>query len=173
VPKAIMTLRSGATVTIEGTPDEVARILELNGRVGAEPDLKPETARSGKLAEKSVARVSIAEIVNVTKSCGEAERIESAVLNKSSQLDRTLLPLYVIHEHFENVTGLTTGEISTFTADLGSPVSGPNVSHTMRGSASKYVMVDTSGPQDGPTKYKINRRGIAYMKALLGHVVEN
>jgi hypothetical protein len=178
VAKASMSLPSGATVTIEGTSEEVARILEINGgatsSVNSRGDQKSEPAAASKRADEPGTRPSVAEIVNLIKSCDAAERIEAAILDKSSQLDRTLLPLYTVREHFPDASGVTTGEISAITTDLGSPVSAPNVSHTIRGAASKYVIVDISGPQDGPARYKINRRGVAYMKALLGHpVLEN
>jgi len=167
-----MTLPSGATVSIEGSAEEVARILELNGGVTSGPNGKPEEVHS--TGSDEGVGPSVIEVVNVTKSCDDAERIETNILDSSSQTSRTLLPLFMIHEHFENKRGFTTGEISSFTSHLGSPVSGPNVSHTLRGAASKYVMVDTGGPQDGPAKYKINRRGVAYMKELLGRpAVEN
>lgn len=169
--KASMVLPSGATVTIEGSAQEVARILELSG--GASPSVKrkPDENHARLATGNQIVGPSVVEVVNVTKSCPDAERIETKILDCSSQIGRTLLPLFMIHEHFENRSGLTTGEISSFTTQLGSPVSGPNVSHTLRGSASKYVMVDTEGTQDGPAEYKINRRGVAYMKELLARPV--
>jgi hypothetical protein len=174
VAKALMTLPSGATVAIEGTPEEVARILELNGGASSSGKAKPEVIRAHATASDQSTGPSVVELVNVAKSCDDAELIETKILDSSSQISRTLLPLFMIHEHFENRRGFTTGEISAFTTHLGSPISGQNVSHTLRGSASKYVMVDTAGKQDGPASYKINRRGIAYMKELLGReVLEN
>src|ERR1700722_16627917 len=140
--KASMNLPSGASVTIEGTPEEVARILELNGGAASRANQTSEEPHASKPTKAHIIRPSIAEIANVVKSCEKAERIETAILDKSSQLDRTLLPLYIIHEHFGDVTGLSTGEISAVTTDLGSRVSVSNVSHTTRGAASRYVMVD-------------------------------
>jgi len=164
--KASMVLTSGAIVTVEGTPEEVARILELNNRSQAVRDGEQDQGTA--IREGATARPALAEIVNKAKSCDEAEIIEARVLDKSSQVDRVLLPLYLIHEYFQNQFGLTTGEISAFTTELGSQVSGPNVSHTIRGPASKYVLVDVAGAREGATRYKLNRRGVAYMKTVLG-----
>ncbi|MDZ7749602.1 MAG: hypothetical protein U5K43_13035 [Halofilum sp. (in: g-proteobacteria)] len=33
------------------------------------------------------------------ESYNEAERIETKILDKASQVDRTLLPLYIVHEY--------------------------------------------------------------------------
>ena len=110
---------------------------------------------------------NLVQIIGATKQCDEAERIETQVLDRSSQVNRTLLPLYVVHEHFGNAFGLTSGDISKITSDLGVPISRPNVSTTLSGAASRYVVGDKVKRKGQAVAYKLSRRGLLYMKELL------
>ena len=144
--KATLTLPNGTAVNIEGSAEEVKALLNFYGSgasqaasVKREPKAKSrrgsrEARKSSKATEdKDSTSVDLSEIVAMTKNCDEAEAIEHQILDRTSQVDRTLLPLYIVHEHFDNAFGLSSGEISKVTTDLGVPLATPNVSRTLSG----------------------------------------
>lgn len=184
--KAALTLPNGTVVQIEGTVEEVQALLVFYGSgaasIGA---LKKETrtvaTRSRRRPSNTVSTSTsdaprsdaedapnLAEIVNLTKTCDEAENIEVQILDRASQVDRTLLPLYVVHEYLGNRFGLSSGAVSKITTDLGVPVSQPNASRTLSGTAAKYVIGDKVRKQGQAVQYKLSRRGVQYMKAVIG-----
>jgi hypothetical protein len=175
--KAQVTLPNGTTVEIEGTADEVRQLLEFyGGTAPAKPESvgtptkkkrkkkKAPTATSSKAA---TANIDLTEIVNQIKNCDEAEAIETQILDRTSLVNRTLLPLYIVHEYFDNHEGLTSGDISRATSDLGIPIGTPNVSRTLSNTASKYVMGDKVRKKGRAVRYKLSRRGVQYMKKVL------
>ena len=167
--KASLNLPNGTVVQIEGTTEEVKKLLELYGVKPATPERKQPKKRSVTsvkgTAENSA--VDFSEIVNLAKDCDEADTIETQILDRSSQVDRTLLPLYIVHEHKGNAFGLTSGEVSKVTTDLGIPISQPNASNTLSGTASRYVIGDKVKKKGQPVRYKLSRRGVKYLKAVL------
>lgn len=188
--KASLTLPNGTAIQIEGTVEEVQALLVHYGS-GSTPNptststqstggtpLKPR--RSAPYSdtpintENSDSTPNLAEIVNLAKTCNEAESIETQILDRTSQVDRTLLPLYVVHEHLGNRFGLSSGEVSKITTDLGVPISTPNASRTLSGTAAKYVMGDKVRKKGQAVRYKLSRRGVQYMTAVLaGNSGEN
>ena len=106
-------------------------------------------------------------IVNHVKSCEEAESIETRILDQTDQLARVLLPMYIVYEHMNNEHGLTSGQISKVTVQLGVPVKLPNVSKTLSGTATKYIIGDTVRRSGQAVRYKLSRRGHAYMKGVI------
>lgn len=171
--KATLNLKSGATVTIEGTPEEVQTIIRLHDDGGktsnATPSSRAKTPRksSKKLVSDSSQGIDLVELVNLVKDCDEAEDIEKNILDKISLVDRTLLPLYVVHEHMNNAFTLTSGAISKVTTDLGIPIQQPNVSRTLSGTASKYVMGHSHRKKGSAVEYKLSRRGLQYIKSVI------
>ncbi len=161
MPKATLTLKSGTTVTIEGTLTEVNRLLELHdeGRASAKT---PNTEAPGKREDhdRAVSPDTVAEIVNLIRSCDAAERIEKQILDKSNVVNRCLLPLYIVHQELHNAFGLTTGQISAITKALGVPISQPNVAHTLADSAARFVMTSSTRKRGVAVDYRINRRGL-------------
>ena len=107
------------------------------------------------------------KIINLIKNCGEAEVIETKILDKIAQVNRILLPLYIVHEYLDNTYGLTSGEVSQILTDLGVPVHIANVSKTLSGTASKYVNGDIIRKKGRSVRYKIIRRGVTYFKGVL------
>lgn len=176
--RATLKLANGTVVTLEGTPEEVQRLLELYGGE-TQPASKSAArhgggkrararARSAKSSDEAQSgKLDLTEIVNLVKDCPEAEAIETQILVRTSQVDRTLLPLYIVHEHLDNAFGLTSGEISKITKDLGIPISQPAASRTLSGTASKYVIGDGVKVKGRPVRYKLSRRGVKYLKEVL------
>lgn len=177
--KATITLPNGTVVQVEGSAAEVRQLLEFYGSssgkgIPASEDRvanrkrrrrMPASERASPVVEKSAA--DLAAIVNLVKNCEEAESIEKHILDRSSQVDRTLLPLYIVHEELQNAHGLTSGEVSKVTTDLGVPVSVANASRTLSGTAAKYVMGDRVRKPGHPVRYKLSRRGLQYMQSVI------
>lgn len=185
--KATLTLPNGTVVTVEGTTEEVQKLLAYCGggaepmassgkkhRVGASKGAGATrtAAKAGTGAESAAPDLS--EIVATIKDCDEAEAIEKQVLDRTSQVNRVLLPLYIVHKYFGNAFGLTSGDVNRITTDLGVRVSTPNASTKLSGTASKYVIADQVRKKGKTLKYKLNRRGVQYMEAVIeGAVGEN
>lgn len=175
--KASLKLSSGAVVTLEGTPEEVKHLLELYGG-GEKPTKSATRSRGSKRSkarktraksreEKSDGKPDLNEIITLAKDCDEAEAIETQILDRAAQVDRTLLALYIVHEYLDNAFGLTSGEVNKITTNLGIPISQPNASRTLSGTASKYVIGDKVKVRGQPVRYKLSRRGVKYLKQVL------
>jgi len=179
--KAALTLPNGTVVQVEGTVEEVQSLLAHYGGVGAAVGTPPSRKRTGnhtprrsgskrrqpRAPKDSDPTPDLAEIVNLTKTCDEAEQIETQILDRTGTVDRTLLPLYLVHKYLDGVWGLTSGEISKVTMDLGVPVSQPNASTALSGTASKYVIGDKVRKKGQAVRYKLARRGIKYIEAVI------
>ncbi len=181
MPKASIKLPDGTSVVIEGSPEEVAKLLSLYGGAsntsgtGVSSRKKEAKQKRINLNAKGNAKVKgdagdtfdLSEIINQIRDCDEAEVIEAKILDKVGQVNRILLPLYIVHEYLDNAHGLTSGEVSKITTDLGVPVQTPNASNTLSGSASRYVIGDIIRKQGQPVRYKLSRRGVQYLKGVL------
>jgi len=171
MPKATLTLKSGTIVTIEGTAEEVNRLLELHE---ADEPRMSRTAEGSKASVRSKAQrepgVALHEIVNCVRDCDEAEKIETRILGSRSQVDRTLLPLYIVHKHLDGRFALAASDIAEICKELGVPVAPANVAKMLRGPASKFVMVESGGP---PKRFKVNRRGGEHLATLLSEDSHN
>ena len=176
--KASLKLPNGTAVTLEGTPEEVKQLLDLYGGENQRPQgtaarvreaRRPKTrARRGRASEDiHEGKPNLNEIVTLVKNCDEAEAMETQILDRAAQVDRTLLPLYIVHQLLDNAFGLTSGEVNKITRDLGIPISQPAASRTLSGTASKYVIGDKVKVKGQPVRYKLSRRGVTYMKEVL------
>ncbi len=173
--KASFKFRNGTVVTIEGSPEEVKVLLELYG--GAD-DVQERPASSRKLGkakaykaktsdDKGDQKPDSAEIVNLIKDCDEAESIETQILDRAGQVNRVLLPLYIVHKYMKSAIGLTSGDISKVAKDLGVPINRPNASRTLSGPGSKYVIGDKVKVKGQAVRYKLSRRGVKYIEDVL------
>lgn len=178
--KANVKLPDGTTVEVSGSPEEIARVLSLYGGSGTQSSsaagskkktsrkkTKKKAASKGKSTAKSTHQVDWTEIVNLVKTCDEAEAIEEKILDQTSQVNRTLLPLYIVHEHLDNGVGLTSGDVNKVTTDLGIPIATANASRTLSGTASRYVIADRVRKKGAPVRYKLSRRGVQYLKGVI------
>jgi hypothetical protein len=175
MPKATFKLTNGTTVTIDGTPQEIKELLSYyetkegggaqKGKPKIAQTLKPESGSEKQQAETTF---DLMDIVNKVKECDEAEAIEREILDKSSQVNRTLLPFYIVHKYMNNAFRLTSGDISKITKELGVPILGPNASKTLTVSAKRYVIADAPKKKGRPIKYRLSRPGVKYMKGIIG-----
>ena len=177
--KASLTLPNRTVVQIEGTANEVRELLRFYGAETGQgaPPAAPSRVRKAKgrrasskhtAGEAGASAPNLSEIVNFAKTCDEAEDIEREILDRASQVDRTLLPLYLVHEHLGNAFGLSSGDVSKITTDLGVPVSQPNASKTLSGTAAKYVIGDKVRKRGQLVRYKLSRRGVQYLQTVIG-----
>lgn len=176
MPKASLTLANGTIVHVEGTVEEVHKLLSFYDSSISKS--QPKTTPSAKSSTHDKPRqsadenstdsdVDLVAIVNAVKSCDEAELIEKSILDQTDQLNRVLLPMYTVYEQMNNVHGLTSGHISKITTQLGVPVKQPNVSKTLSGAAAKYIIGDTVRKRGEAVRYKLSRRGRTYMKQVI------
>jgi hypothetical protein len=169
-------------VAVEGTPEEVRKLLDFYGggasvTTPGSPPSQPRKKQASKTKgadapgrprpDQPEDAAALSQIINLIKNCDEAEGMESRILDKTSQVNRVLLPLYVVHEYLENSHGLTSGEIAKITTDLGVPINQPNVAHTLSGTASKYVIGDRVRKKGQPVRYKMSRRGVKFLAAVI------
>lgn len=172
--KASIQLPNGTTVVVEGTPEEVRKLLEFYGGTAPTSGTQPKKERMTKVKGKKPAtqgadtqQPDLSEIINHIKNCDDAEAIETKILDRTSQVNRILLPLYIVHEYLDNRFKLTSGEVSQVTKDLGIPVQTPNASTTLSGTASKYVIGDKIRKKGQAVRYELSRRGVKYMSNVL------
>lgn len=175
--KASVELPNGTQVTIEGTPEEIKKLLEFYGGGGGEkatslPKRKKQPARKGSSTEVASNTTAggepdLTEIINLIRNSDDAEKIEANILDRVSQVNKVLLPLYIVHEHLNNAFGLTSGDINKITTNLGIPVHIANISNTLSGTASRYVMPDKVRRKGQPVRYKLSRRGEKYLSSVI------
>jgi hypothetical protein len=179
--KASLTLANGTVITLEGTPEEVHRLLQLysEGRAETSPKAGATSPKAGARSKRATSprptaaatktsAPDLTAIVNLVKECKEADEIETNILNRASVVDRVLLPLYVVKNHMKSSEGLTSGEIARITRELGVPISQPNVSTALSGTASKYVMGDKVRRKGHTVRYRVSRRGEQYLSGVIG-----
>jgi hypothetical protein len=175
--RATLELPSGAKVVIEGTPEEVHRLLALNEGGPVQPSPTPKTRKRTERPSTAGAQPpespQLEEIVSHITNCDDAEGIEQTILNKRSRLNRVLLPLFIVHENYPKSPGLTSGEISKVTSELGIRVDQPNASRTLSGDARKYVSGDKLRTPGSAVRYRLNRRGVSYIKGVIAGEIED
>lgn len=173
MPKATITLPNGSIVVIEGQPEEINKVLKLYSLKEGIPQpllIKPRKGkRTPSTSRKEIKenKIDYAQIINKVKDCDEAIEIEKQILDKPSQVNRILLPLYIVHEYFDNSISLTSGDIHKITTDLGIPISQVNASHSFSGTTSRYVIGDKLRKKGQPVRYKLSKRGLQYLKSVI------
>jgi hypothetical protein len=167
--KAKFRLPNGTSVEVDGSPEEITKLLDFYG--GSTTEKHGTSAGQRKshsdLPHAKKREPSILDIVQTIKSCDEFEAIEKHILDRTSVVDRTLLPLLIVHKHFGNAFGLTSGDINRVTTELGIPIAAPNIANTLAGSASRYVVGDKLRKKGSAVRYKISHRGLQYLQAVI------
>jgi hypothetical protein len=175
MPKAAFKLPNGTQVEIEGTTEEVQRLLGFyidqpinESGPKKQSKIEPRSARKPKHPKDGVpTNDDLATIVNKIKTCDETQAIESQILDRTSEVNRVLLPLYIVNQYMADAFGLTTVEISTITTDLGIKVFRQNALRALTSSGSRYVIGDRVRKTGQATRYKLNPRGVQYIKDIL------
>jgi hypothetical protein len=177
--KATFSLPNGTLVTVEGQQEDVQNLLDYYSNTNPSHSVSPkhESKIPAKPAHKAanpestdISTETHIKIVNLIRSCPEAEAIEKNILEaKSSEGLRVLLPIYIVHEYFENSFGLTTVEIESITAELGKKVKvrRQNALRAVKSSVSKYVLGDRARKVGTGTRYTLSERGVQYIKSVL------
>jgi hypothetical protein len=174
VAKAALRLVDGTTVNIDGSPEEIDRILRglESTRSGSQPSKEPVRRGHGARHKRvsgsdDAAHLDVAhKLVNFLRERKDAELIEAAILDSKSQSDRVLLGLFLLNEHLPDAQGMTSGELAAFTKGLHVPVSIANTSTAL--ARSKLVMGDKARVKGKVTRYKLTRRGIQHIRDLIG-----
>ena len=170
MPKATLTLPNNTEVTIEGELSDIKNLLDYYSKKELSTSKLPEAKEKyfiKKVSQISTGKINHMEIVNLAKNVDIAESIEREILDKSSQVDRALLPLYIVEKYMENKVELQTNDISIINANLGISMSAPNISRTLNGTASKYVNADKPKKKGRVQKYTINKKGIGYFNSII------
>lgn len=175
---AKFSLPDGTSVTVEGSTEEIGRVMEMYRARSGPRDSGPVSQPQVRAPRKpSAAQQSdqdfVPLIVNQIKSSESAEAIEKKILDERSQLNRILLPLYVVQTEMENRYGLTSGEIAKITRELGVPVGQPDVSKILAGDGLRYVLGDAARVRGKPVRYKLSPRGVRYVSEILGGAKED
>ena len=172
---AKFTTPQGTSLEISGTPEEIQKFLMVYESSAITTSTTNPNQKNKKLlvkrtkseGNKPKSEDILLEIVNKIKDCDEAKEIEENILDRNSQVDKVLLPLYIIHEYLNDDAVLQSGEISKITGDLGILIKQPNVSRILSETASRYVMGDKVRKAKQPVKYKLNRKGQKYIKSVI------
>lgn len=179
MPKASFELPDGTLVTIEGTSTEIQELLDYYGGRSESKHKPAKQLRSKKPVSKGTEKdgtksseVDLALVVNTTKICSEAESIENQILSKNTEVDRVLIPLYIVHEYLDNAFPLTTTQIAKITTELGNGVTRQNSLRALKGAGSGYVISDTVRKHGAGTPYRLNKRGVKYIKSVLSREAE-
>lgn len=171
MPKAVIKLANGTIVEIDGSPEEIKNLLGYYGLGGEAARKKSVPVKSGSLRQGRGPtvpdEVELARLVNLVRTCEETEGIETHILDRPSEVNHVLLPLYIVHEQMDDAFGLTTVEIASVTTDLGIRVFRQNVLRTVKGSGARYVIGDRVRRRGQGTRYRLNRRGILYMRGVI------
>jgi hypothetical protein len=173
--KASLRLPNGTNVTIEGTPEEIKGLLTYYGGQQSQGETSEnktvshskKTKPTHSSSQQTQHEPDITAIVNMIKNCEESESIEKHILDRISTVDRTLLPLFIVHKHLANAYGLTSGDINRVTTELGIPIAAPNIANTLAGSASRYVVGDKLRIKGHAVRYKLSRRGFQYLQSVI------
>lgn len=165
--KSIINLPDGTKITIDGDSEEIKKILSIY-QVEKNKNLTKEkkSFKEEKVNQSSDQDVII-DVINYIKECEEADAIEEKILDRSSQVDRILLPLYAAEKLGNKIT-LSSGDIHKVLKELGIKIALPNISNSLKGTASKYVIGDRQHKKGvGVVKYRISRPGGQYISKVL------
>lgn len=157
----------GTLITIDGSVEEINRIVELYKSKPLAKDGDSKVKKQNSVKKKEENSDNLTQIINKIKECDEAEKIETNILNPTSQVNKILLPLYIIYKYFDNSISLQSGDINKITKQLNVPIATPNISNVLSGSGSRYVTGDKVRRLGQPVKYKLIRRGYQYFESIL------
>jgi hypothetical protein len=159
--------------TLDAEPRKrvVAWIVQKHG--GGEASQAQETRRhsvrhkpvapspSAEHHEKSRARIR--EIVKQVRTIDDAQRIERYILDSTNQVNRALLPLFIVQKYMNDEFALSAAEIAEVTKLLNVPMKQENVSKALRNGGAKFTTIEGETPKT----FKLIRRGVQLIESLL------
>jgi hypothetical protein len=167
--KASIEKPNGTVISIEGSAEEVEHFLSFYDKYEEKKihykDLVTE--EDSNQSSEQDKELKLSNVVNTIKACEEAEAIESNILNRSSEVNRVLLPLYIVYEYMDNRYSLITVDIEKITTDLGVKIRRQNAYRSLTNSGSSYVSTDSVRRHGVATNYKLNKRGKKYLKSVI------
>lgn len=172
--KSTIKLPNGTVITVEGSLEDVAQLLNLYGEQGAStasvgggtPKVKKEVTKQAQ-ASAVEGHVDVLTLVNITKDADDFDDIERKILDNASQIDRVLLPLFITERSFGASATLSSGDVYKFLKEFGINMALPNVSKTLSSSAIKYVMTSSTRKKGASNSYRISRKGKQYVEKRL------
>jgi hypothetical protein len=169
MPKATVTLPSGATVQIEGTTEEVDQLIQFyEGRsstLSEKHDNRTQKVKAGSKANAASVEVDFEAVSNELKQCDQMELFETKILDKPGGINSVLLPLYFVHEYQNDEVALTSGNIKRILEKLGINLSPSRISHILAEEGAKYVIGNKA--KGRTVNYKLSRLGVKYFKEVL------
>ncbi len=150
----------------------VAWIVQKHGGSGASQ--VQETRRHSVRHDKPVApspsaehheesKARIREIVKQLRTIDDAQRIESYILDSTNQVNRALLPLFIVQKYMNDAFALSAAEIAEVTKLLNVPMKQENVSKALRNGGAKFTTIEGESPKT----FKLIRRGVQHIESLL------
>lgn len=173
MPKAEIILKDGTNITIDGSVEEVAKIISIYRSDGVKSSkahrrpVQPSTKEAVD-NEKGKEAIDLAAMANKIRDCDEAEALESKILDHPDVVNKILMCLYMNKIYFGEQPPMTTGEISKLLKQLGVPVATANVSTAISRKAKALVMADGVRKKGSIVRYELNRRGVQQFEELLG-----
>lgn len=179
MPKATVTLPNGTVITVEGNAEDAARIVAAaTGHAASKSSagsggMTPKKTSATKPAQPSSngpqpnLEIDVMELVQIAKTCDEADVIEQKIIDQRNIVNRVLLPLYLIYKYKNNESQMTSGEISKFWRELSVPLDQGNASRTLSNDAKSYVVGNQARVKGRAVGYKIVRRGFQLIEQVL------
>lgn len=173
MPKAEIILKDGTNITIDGSIEEVAKIISIyksDGVKSPKPHRRTAQTPSKEAVENENAReaIDLAAMANRIRDCDEAEVLEHKVLDHPDVVNKVLMCLYINKKYFAEQPPMTTGEISKLLKQLGIPVATANVSTAISRKAKALVMADGVRKRGAILRYELNRRGLQQFEEFIG-----
>jgi hypothetical protein len=168
--KSTIKLENGTLITVEGSVEDVAKLMSIYGKPSVSSiamvsdDFSPAKKEPPSVKEDKIETINL---VNATKDADDYTEIEKNILDKASQVDRVLLPIFIAERKFGADISLTSNDIYKYLKEFGINMALPNVSKTLSGPAKNYVMGNSVRKKGAATSYRISRKGKQYIDQIL------
>jgi hypothetical protein len=170
--KSTIKLENGTVITVEGSVEEVSRLMSVYGKpnggtVSGDQKVSAPPKKKEVASDNPDGKIDTISLVNATKDADDYEQIEKNIFDKASQVDRVLLPIFIAERKFGNDATLTSNDVYKFLKEFGINMALPNISKTLSGPAKNYVMGDSVRKKGASTSYRISRKGKQYIEQIL------
>lgn len=166
--KSIIKLENGTIITVEGSVEDVAKLMSVYGEHNSQTSVhSPRKTVKKEVSSQGEDKIDAILLVNATKDAKDYEEIEKNILDKASQVDRVLLPIFIAERRFGGDASLTSNDIYKYLKEFGINMALPNISKTLGGPAKNYIMGDSVRKKGSATSYRISRKGKQYVNQML------